>query len=81
MTQLYRSHQCTEHYPESTSEAKQHNMAPSFDNLDPETDYDDGEEEIDYSGNKPSPAKRGTSTDTDNAQTSENNTKSAWKKV
>jgi len=56
-------------------------MAPSFDNLDPETDYDDGEEEIDYSGNKPPPQNRGTGTDTDTSQTSENNTKSAWKKV
>ena len=25
-------------------------MAPSFDQLDPETEYDDGEEEIDFSG-------------------------------
>lgn len=54
-------------------------MAPSFDNLDPETDYDDGEEEIDYSGNKSPPQNRITRTDT--PQTSENNTKSAWKKV
>lgn len=25
-------------------------MAPSFENLDPETEYDDNEDEIDYSG-------------------------------
>lgn len=25
-------------------------MAPSFEQLDPETEYEDGEEEIDYSG-------------------------------
>lgn len=25
-------------------------MAPSFENLDPETEYDDGEEEVDFSG-------------------------------
>jgi hypothetical protein len=25
-------------------------MAPSFEQLDPETEYDDGEDEIDFSG-------------------------------
>lgn len=25
-------------------------MAPSFENLDPETEYDDNEEEVDFSG-------------------------------
>ena len=30
--------------------AKVANMAPSFDQLDPETEYDDGEDDLDFSG-------------------------------
>lgn len=35
-------------YPKSSQRPA--NMAPSFDQLDPETEYDDGEDEIDFSG-------------------------------
>lgn len=59
------------------------NMAPSFEQLDPEQAEYDGEEEIDFSGTPQPPhqthARRNG--DTDNAQIFASSTRSAWRRV
>lgn len=56
-------------------------MAPSFENLDPETEYDEGEDEIDFSGMR-RPREGGEDVHkTDNLQTSASSMRCAWRKA